>query len=210
MGVSDAIYKPGIQAWACCGQDSNGYRTCDNPTNETFEAEVPSILLASTLGFLSSSSQPSSSQPSSTISTTTTPPSAPSFILTGSTSGMTSIVPLSGATSPATATSSPTGTPSEIIDGSLNAGAKAGIGTGVALGVVLLAILVAGATMLCRRRRAQNLGMIQQSLELPDARSPITVRNRGPYQAEMEARNMQTELEGSGRPYELGYHDSWR
>ena len=127
--VPDVIYNPDTGRWACCGWSYDFGTDCSNPTDETWVAPAPSVLLAaasaqssivSTSTSSSSSSTTSSSSSSSSISVTTTS--------TNNAAGTTGTSPV------------PASTASSSSSSGLSTGAKAGIGVGVSLGVLLLAL----------------------------------------------------------------------
>lgn len=137
----DIVYNSTTGLWNCCGTGTQtGEVTCDDPTDQTFQAPAPEKLLPFSL-----SSTSISSQLSSTL--TSAPTSSP-----GSGSG--SSIPSSTLISaPAAATNSTASS-----DGSsLSAGAKAGISVGVIAGVgcaIFLALWLVIARW--RRRSAKS------------------------------------------------------
>lgn len=133
--VPDVIYNPDTGLWACCGWSYTTGTDCANPTNETFVAPAPSLLLAAA----SISSSITGTATSSTASSTTTPSSSSSSTLTSAAiPRLTSTASFSASSSYSSSSASASSSASSV--SGLSSGTKAGIAIGVVLGVLLLAL----------------------------------------------------------------------
>ena len=124
----DVVYNPDTGLWACCSW-SDGVLDCNNPTDETWAAPAPSVLLAAASAHSTIVSTSTSSSSSSTTS------SSSSSITSSATTTSTNNAAGTTGTSPV-----PASTASSSSSSGLSTGAKAGIGVGVSLGVLLLAL----------------------------------------------------------------------
>jgi len=136
---ADIVFDSTTNLWSCCGVDQNGDLDCGNPTNETFYAPPPDILLQNVLP--SVSVLPSGSA-TATAGLAVSPSTSPSASYTATSSSV------SHPTTPTPASPSQSTVNAPL---PLSVGAAAGITVGAL--AVLLAVLVALELYIRRIRR---------------------------------------------------------
>jgi hypothetical protein len=130
QSLPDATWNSTFGLCQCCGADSYGNPSCDNPQNDQFIAPAPSLL------------QTIFSVPLHGWAATSTSIRATDSIMSTSVSSVTTIS-VSGSISEQTAPTSAVSSNSDISQNDLSIGAKAGIGVGAALaGLAAVGLLI--------------------------------------------------------------------
>jgi hypothetical protein len=176
QALPDVTWNQTSQRWHCCGVDSKGKASCDNPTDERFDAPGSSLL--ETYFTLPRDGW---------TATSTTVPSTSSS--SSSSISITSATAVSSSTG--TPLPDPTSLPSTQHNG-LSSGTKAGIGIGAALAA--LAILGAVLYFIFRKRGRRRRS--EQS-------SKPLVSSEGPGLSELQGQESIVEMDTTAPIHEL-------
>ena len=135
LRYADVVFDETTKKWRCCGTDENGIRTCDDPTDISFDAPGPQTLLRAALA-------------SGTRTVTT--PNASSTAAPGETTTVTYLSAPPETSTPPPTVSPPVSSPEK----SSNISPAAAAGITIAAVVFILALIGAWFFMRVKRRRA--------------------------------------------------------